>query len=263
MDSANGDEFADPTTSHLIFGITQASASVSPDSINVVFYSVQPGADISTATPYTWVAGLPTTIHISYGYSYRMDMLPETAFRRVLTLGLMSDIGTQAIANLQSVVGVGNSATSLAGLLTNTGAHYPFSGLGVTPTVVAALNILNNDIGNLTFTGSTLTSGSTITAALQALSNAIGGGGGSSLVRVIDRRSTILNKFTNYTLPTGISGYTPDGSGNGANLYVWVRGRFLDPGTVDGDEYIEVDSATLQFGFNINAGDSINMVRIS
>lgn len=88
---------------------------------------------------------------------------------------------------------------SLVGHLTNTGNYFPFVNLpDVTPSVVEALNTLNAQIGNRDYTGAVLTDGQTITASLQALSNAITA---SSVVRTIERLSGDVSANVSHTLP--------------------------------------------------------------
>ena len=79
----------------------------------------------------------------------------------------------QQINNIYSYSGTSNGATDLSLLLQNTGQYYVFWTLpgGAGDTVVAALNALNFQIGNRTFTNSILTDAQTVTASAQALSN--------------------------------------------------------------------------------------------
>ena len=142
------------------------------------------------------------------------------------------------------------------GLLTNTAAYYPFYNLpNATPTVVDALNTLNNQIGNRTYTGSVLTSGQTITASLQALSNAITA---SHLTRTIERLSANIPANTAHTLPGAIT-YTLDGTNNGQNLFVYTRGVLRDPGPVSGgNDYAETSTSSITFYSVNNKNDHIN-----
>jgi hypothetical protein len=72
------------------------------------------------------------------------------------------------LAALLQAVGVAAGETSLAGRLTNLAPFFPFAGLGLTPSVVDALNILNAQIGDRQYTGGVLTNGETVTASLRA-----------------------------------------------------------------------------------------------
>jgi hypothetical protein len=241
-----------------IYGITRGGVSVSPNSVEVVFYSVPYGGDISTSsTAYTWEVGLPTSIDLFYGYFQRLDQLSDNAFRTVLSLGI-EETGDlrQDIDDIQVTIGMNDGDKSLAGHLTNTGNYFPFVNLpDVTPSVVEALNTLNAQIGNRDYTGAVLTDGQTITASLQALSNAITA---SSVVRTIERLSGDVNANVPHTLPGGIT-YTPDITGNGRNLWVFWRGLLRDPGTVaNGDDYAETSGTQITSYTKIKDKDHIN-----
>ena len=73
-------------------------------------------------------------------------------------------------------------ATFGNGSITNTATHYPLTGnlqwaVGGTLTITTAFNELNNAIGNLTYSGvagTTLTTGQSVTASLNALNDIVG-----------------------------------------------------------------------------------------
>ena len=120
--------------------------------------------------------------------------------------------------------------------------------------MVSALNVLNQQIGNRTYTGPYLTSGQTITASLQALSDAINT---ASVVRTIERLLADVNANTAHTLPGGIT-YVLDGTNNGKFLFVFWRGLLRDPGTVvNGDDYQETSTTQITPYSKIKAGDHI------
>ena len=241
-----------------IYGVTNGGASVSPNSVRVVFYSVPYGGDIATqSTAYTWEAGLPTSIDLFYGYFQRLDQLSDNAFRTVLSLGI-EETGDlrQDINDIQSTIGINDGDKSLAGKLTNTGNYFPFVNLpDATPSVVEALNVLNAQVGSRDYTGAILADGQTITASLQALSDAIVA---SSVVRTIERLSSDLSANVAHTLPGGLT-YTLDGTGNGKNLWVFWRGVLRDPGTVaNGDDYRETSATQITPYSKIKNKDHIN-----
>jgi hypothetical protein len=74
-------------------------------------------------------------------------------------------------ANIKEAIGIISGETDLGANLTNQTAFYPFDNLPVTPSVVDALNTLNEQIGDRTYTGAILTDGLTITESLQELSD--------------------------------------------------------------------------------------------
>lgn len=258
-DSAQNDQLVVQSGGHkgeMIFGVTNNGSSTSPDSVEVVFYSVPIGGNPATsATAYTWEAGQPTTINLTYGYGERVDTLNVNALRTAQALNLVSDGDLrQDVNDIQSVIGVVDGDTSLSGL-TNTGTNFSFATLDGTPSVTEALNVLNASIGDMTFTGPYLTSASSVASALQSLSNAVST---SPVVRYIERLSSDLNANTAHTLP-GAATYGVDGSNNGHNLWVFTRGQLRDPGSViNGDEYAETSSTSITFFAQQKAGDHIN-----
>lgn len=70
-----------------IFGVTNNGSSVSPDSVEILFYSCPMTGNIETdSTPYTWEVGQPNSINVVYGYNQRMDGFDFNIFRFDLTL---------------------------------------------------------------------------------------------------------------------------------------------------------------------------------
>lgn len=241
-----------------VFGRTRAGAnSTSPNSVEVEFRQVVKGSPLSTSTAYTWEAGQPTTVDMYYGFRERLDNLTETALRTVLTNGIVGDADiTQDVNDIRTTIGIADNVTSLAGLLTNTSNFFVFSNLpDGTPSVVEAFNTLNTQIGNRDYTGSYLVDGQTVTASLQALSDAISG---SSVIRTIERLGADINAGTAHTIP-GAQTYTVDGTFNGQNMWVYTRGVLRDPGpVVNGNDYAETSTTSITFYTKQKAGDHIN-----
>jgi len=199
----------------------------------------------------------PTVVNVTYGFNQRLDQLDQNAWRFPMVGGLVSDADLrQDIIDLQSTGGWADGTTNLSTYLTNTGSYYIFSTLpgGAGDTVVSALNALNQQIGIRDYTGPYLTDGQTITASLQALSDAINT---ASVVRTIERLTVAINANTAHTLPGGIT-YTLDGTNNGKYLFVFWRGLLRDPGTVaNGDDYQETSTTQITPYSKINANDHI------
>jgi hypothetical protein len=109
-----------------------------------------------------------------YGDRFRNDNLSETWARHVLIDG--SSSGTSELVididEIRETIGISDGDTDLDGLLTNLGNYYPFNDLpDATPSVVEALNTLNEQIGDRDYDGTILTDGETITESLQALAD--------------------------------------------------------------------------------------------
>lgn len=249
---------AGPHKGERIFGITYDGYSTSPNSVAVHFYSAPFSANyVTTNTPYIWEVGQTTTINLLYGYNERLDILDKNAFRSVPALGILTDAAlTGDISILFQQLGTTDGYTNLSTFLTNTTAFFPFFNLpDATPSVVEALNTLNEQIGNRNYTGIVLTDGQTITASLQALSDAISG---SSMIRVIERLAADIPANTAHTLPGG-NVYNLDGTNNGKFLWVFTRGILRDPGPVStGNDYSETSTSSVTFYSIQKTGDHIN-----
>jgi len=240
-----------------IYGRTRAGSSTSPNTVEVEFRAVAKNAALSTSVAYTWEAAQPTTVDMYYGYRERLDLMTDTALRTTLVNGIIGDADTtQDINDIRTTIGIGDNVTSLAGLLTNTTNFFVFSNLpDGTPSVVEALNTLNTQIGDRVYTGGIITSGQTLTASLQALSNSIAA---STFVRTIERLAADIPAGTAHTLPGGQS-YTLDGTNNGQNLTVFVRGLLQDPGPVlTGNDYAETSTTSITFYQKVKNKDHIN-----
>ena len=245
-----------------VFGVTKNGSSTAPNSVDVYFYSVPVGGNpITTSTAYTWEVGQPTTINLVYGYGERGDLLDLNCLRSTPALGVVTDANLQQqVNNIYSYDGTSYGLTNISTLITNTGNYFPFSYLpgGAGDTVIAALNVLNSQLGNDTFTGSVLTSGNTITQNLQALSIAIGSL--TTGVRYIERLTSPAAANTSHILPGGAT-YTLDGTNNGKGLWVFWRGILRDPGSVaTGDDYQETNSTYITPYAKINTNDHITYV---
>ena len=242
-----------------IYGRMRAGSSTEPDSVEVEFLSVPKGDPLGAGNAYAWEAGQPTTIDIFYPFRERLDNLDENALRVVLSSGVSSDAGlNQALTNLRKVVGdnLVSTDTDLSGELTNTGNYFPFSDLpDATPSVVEALNTLNEQIGDRNFTDAAMTDGWTVTQAINYLATAAANAGAT---RTIERVAADINAGTPHTIPGGAS-YTLDGTDNGLYMWVFWRGVLRDPGPVaSGNDYAETSTTQITPYSKIKKDDHIS-----
>ncbi len=244
------------TAGNRIYGRTQAGSATEPNEVEVAFRQVAKGSPLSTSVAYTWERDQPTTLDLFYGFRDRLDQRAETAGRVVLTNGIVGDADmSQDITDIRSTVGIADGVVSLAGLVTNIGNFFVFSGLGADPTVLEALNTLNAEIGDRDYTGSVLTDGETCTASHQALADAIAN---ANIVRTIERLTVDADANVSHLLPGSIA-YTLDGTDNGLNLYVIWRKQWRDPGPVgDDNDYEETDTTHITPYTKVKAGDHFN-----
>lgn len=245
-----------PNNGKRIFGRTRAGTTgVEPNSVEIEFRAVTLGADVSTSTAYTWDGYQPTTVDYYYGYRERADQLTESAFRTTLVNGLFADSSSSAnINNILTTIGTVVGDTYLT--LTNTGPFYVFNNLpDGTPSITEVFNTINEQIGIRDYTGTILTDGQTITASLQALSNAISA---ANFVRTIERLGADINANVSHTIPGGQT-YTLDGTNNGQNLVVYTRGLLRDPGPVAAfNDYAETSTTSITFYTKQKKDDHIN-----
>lgn len=247
-----------PHVGERIFGQTFQGSSTSPNSVEIHFFSAPFNVNYATdATPYVWEAGQTSVINVLYGYNEMLSNLDENAFRTVPALGILTDAQLSGeINNIFNQLGTTDGYNNLNGFLTNTSTFFPFFYLDATPTVVEALNILNQQIGNTTFTGPYLTNGGTVTLNLQSLSDAISTSG--VITRTIERVSSLITRNTAHTLPGGLT-YVIDPTNNGQFMWITVRGKMTDPGPASGNnDYSETSTSSVTFYYDIKAGDHIN-----
>jgi len=227
--------------------------------------TVQNHAAVSETHASTWAEyaqSQKTFVDLTYGYNERLDQLDQNAFRFPLVSGLVADADLRlSIDDILSTAGWADGTTNLSTYLTNTGNYYVFSTLpgGAGDTVVSALNALNMQIGNRTYTGTILTSGQTITASLQALSNAVSA---TTVLRTIERLAAAIPANTAHTLPGGLV-YVLDGTNNGKYLWIFWRGLLRDPGTVaNGDDYQETSTTSFTPYSKLNKADHISYITV-
>jgi len=173
-----------------IYGRTREGSSVSPDSVEVEFRAVPLGAPLSASEPYSWEVAQPSSLNIIIGYRECLSSIDDAAFRQLMIAAILyggqgSGGGSSDDSAIRQIIGVGTSDTDLSLVLTNLTNNFVFSDLpNANPTVVDALNALNEQIGDRNYTGPYLLDGYTITESLQALSDAIeiGGGGGGCTI---------------------------------------------------------------------------------
>ena len=238
-----------------IYARSLGGGATDGDSYEAHFRKVAQGAAISGSAAYTWEKLMPTSVNMFYGFRERFDLMSENALRRTLVNGIVGDAGVaQDISDIRSVLGISDGDDFLEGL-TNLTNFYVFSTLDSNPTVTEALNSVNTQIGNRDYTGAILTDGQTITASLQALASAISA---SSATRVIERLVATNSAGVARTLPGGNT-YTLDGTNNGLNLYLYVRGQLWDPGPITADNhYAETSTTSFTPYTKINNKDHIN-----
>lgn len=258
---ASGSELSVLTGPHAgerIFGETYNGASTSPNSVEVHFYSAPWNVNyVTDAAPYTWEAGQPDMVNFLYGYNERLDELDQNAFRTVPALGILTDAAlVNDVNNILSTLGTIAGDTSLMGLLTNTGPFFAFNNLpSATPSVVDALNTLNSQIGNRTYTGGLLINGQTITQSLQILANNITA---STVTRTIEILAAPLPAGTTHTLPGSLV-YILDPSNNGQFLWVYTRGVLRHPGPASAyADYTETSTTSITFYAANKQGDYID-----
>jgi len=196
-------------------------------------------------------------IQVFYGDRFRNDNLNETWARTLLIGG--SGGNSEIVIDLEDirqVIGINDGDTDLSAYLTNQVAEYLFGDLpDVTPSVVEALNTLNAQVGDRTYTGTILTTGETIVSSLQALADAIAN---ADFVRTIERLTADINAGTAHTIPSAQT-YTLDGTDNGQNMTLFWRGLIRSPGPlVDSNDYEETSTTQFTPYTKIKSGDHIN-----
>jgi hypothetical protein len=194
---------------------------------------------------------------MSYGYYQVIEDMDEDAFRKVQVLGLASDGDLRAdIDALQAAVGMNDGDTSIGSHLDTAGTNFAFSTISGTATVVDALNELNSQLGDFTFSNTQFISdGYTVAENLKALADAVVA---SQIVRIIKRLESDITAGTAVAVdPANVLSYQNDGSGN--NLWVFTRGLLRSPGDIaDGNDYSESSDTEVTFHMTLRAGDHIN-----
>lgn len=247
-----------------IVGLTQNGDSTSPDSVEVKLYSIPKSVafDIANMTAYDWEPEqVVTKVNLVMGYNKRMDNFAQNDLRFDAALGVVSDADMRRdVDDLQFFTGITNNGDHyIDSYITHTEAEYVLSdmpNLGTTSDdIIDALNTINEQIGDRDYTGDYLTDGETVASSLQALSDALAA---AAVVRTIERLSSALPAGTNHALPGALT-YTLDGTGNGANMWVFTRGILRHPGTVQGgNDYDETDTTHVTFHGALNAKDIID-----
>ena len=279
---------------------------------NVVFARFQDGQDAATggtgeltdvfvkfytsAGPYTWTAGDPTSIGMVYPQRKILSELDEDDwFRTEFVSGVEGDVELiEDIENLWSYTGASDGVTDPT--WTNTAAAYL---LQTNPTTLAGgIDIINTGIGDRDFTTTNYyaiqSDGQTITQTLEDLNLAIGDRDytdgyylnddetvSTSLdalnvalwnlqqatasgigEKYVVTTGTAITAETNWDLPTGT--YTPYASDTqpGKHMDVYVNGQLLaaDYSTAGNNDYEEVDSDTIKFHFTVKANANITYV---
>lgn len=88
---------AGPHVGEKIIGITNGGESVSPNSVEIVFYSIPSEVElnITNISPYIWEDAQAETININYAYNDRLEQLDTNAFRSEIVLGLIPHVYIQ------------------------------------------------------------------------------------------------------------------------------------------------------------------------
>jgi hypothetical protein len=153
------------------------------------------------------------------------------------------------VRDLQTFAGSGDNVSHP--VLTNYNLRYPFQGLS-SPTlsdVTAALNILNLQVGDQTYTGGIITTGQTAAQSLQALSDAMTTS--STGWKVYRKRITgsAINKGSPVSLP-GTFSYKPNAATEASGIFgkylkVSVQGVNYTPNASDHvNDYAETSGGT-------------------
>lgn len=79
-----------PHAGERIFAVTNNGFSISPNSVEILFYSCPAGGDITvSSSPYTWEVGQSNIINLIYGYNQRADQLDRNIFRLPITIPIL------------------------------------------------------------------------------------------------------------------------------------------------------------------------------
>jgi len=259
-------EFTDGS-GNTIFAMFQAGTAGENTDVKFKFYTNE-----SSPTPYTF-DGTEGVTSVEFVYPQRkvMDDVAEWEWLRTDFVSswegdveLMEDI-----SNLWSFTGSGDNV--VAPTWTNITGNYPLS--GDPSDLEAAINTLNNEIGDMTFSEDNYIDDNDTVAdalndldmALQDVEDMITAGVAEKYVESI---SVEFGANTLHALPFGIT-YTPDATAGqeGSNMDVYVDGQLLAAstganGAAADRDYAETTASGITIHFDIQVGRNITyMVR--
>lgn len=173
------------------------------------------------------------------------------------------------ISDLWSFAGSANNIDSTTGTWTNTTSSYLLE--SDPSNLKTAIDLINTGVGSRLFSeGNYLTSGSTITAALDTLDqelkdlvDSVESGVGEKYVESV---GTAITKNTPHTLPYSLE-YTPENTAGreGKNMDIYVDGQLLAADTgangANADrDYGETSGTQITFRFDIQVGRNITYI---
>lgn len=277
--TTNSGSYYDEGGSDEVVGIdvidVDTGASFKDTSGDIVFAKFHDGADAPTgsgvgtdvyvkfytaAGEYTTTSGDPSTVLIVYPYRKTLADMAEHEWHRTDFISSWEgdEVITTQISDIQSYTGAANNESNPAWSYTTN--YYPI--VSGTESLLAGLNLLNTEIGSITFSESNyITSGSSIADAIDdldtsmyALSQTVAGGVEKKYIVTVDADYVAGES---YTLPVGVS-YTPSSavSQQGKNMDVYLDGQLMAASTgalgVNEDkDYAETSSTTIAFHFPI------------
>jgi len=224
----------------------------------------------TSAGPYTFASGDPTNIVIIYPHRKVMDDLYEWEWSR--TDFVSSFEGDEEliedVANLWSFTGAVNEDT--APTWTNITGFYPLS--GDPSDLEAAINTLNNEIGDMTFSEDNyIDDNDTVANALNDLDMALKVVADSVLAGVADKYVEGLSSDITAGVVHPVPGftYTPDSTSDqeGSNMDILLNGQLLSASTgangVNADrDYAETTASGITFHMDVHQYSNITyMVR--
>jgi hypothetical protein len=270
IDVATDAEFMD-ASGNLIYGVLQDGAdhSGSGEGTDVFIKFVYDNAGVPTA--YTWGADDPANIIAYIPQRKRRSELSEFDDRRAFVSSVVGDAEqAEDIEEIRDALGIADGEGAGDWDLTNTGNFFPFSELGVDPTMEDIVNKLNEEIGSRDYTDENIvTDGQTITESIDALDKFVGQGGYKT--KIIERVTSLISKNSAHTIPFAsgsdalITSYKQDTAHFGRYMEIRVAGVKLVPDSsaiaVDG-QYEETSSTTFTPRFNIRPGQIIEYIVI-
>ena len=168
------------------------------------------------------------------------------------------------ISNLWSYTGASDNTTDPS--WDNTTANYILQ--SDPDDLTTAINLLNTQIGDRTYTGNYIDSGDTITESLEELDVALAAMNAASVNKYIEEVSTLISRNVVHALPNNLT-YTPDSTSGeeGSNMDIYVDGQLLTSDTgvagVNADrDYAESTASGIAFRFDVQVGRNITyMIR--